>query len=79
MTVRRMRIPCWITKATNTHSEYVILIAFPWQQWLQERASVLRVYVCTLPVFLFYKYSSLQVVKNLHVIVLFLQRPIISK
>jgi len=29
-------------KATNTHSEYVILIAFPRQQWLHERASVLR-------------------------------------
>jgi len=24
----RMRIECWITKATDTHSEYVILIAF---------------------------------------------------
>jgi len=36
----RMRIACWITKATNTHSEYVILIAFPLQQWLLERASI---------------------------------------
>jgi len=24
-----MRIACWIPKATNIHSEYVILIAFP--------------------------------------------------
>jgi hypothetical protein len=32
-----MRIACWITKATNTHSEYAILIAFPLQQWLHER------------------------------------------
>jgi hypothetical protein len=24
----------WITKATNTHSVYVIIIAFPQQQWL---------------------------------------------
>ena len=24
----RMRISCWITKATDTHSEYVVLIAF---------------------------------------------------
>jgi hypothetical protein len=32
---RRMRIACWITKATNTHSEYVILIPFPQQQWLR--------------------------------------------
>ena len=40
--IRRMRFACWITKATDTHSEYVILIAFPRQQWLRERASVLR-------------------------------------
>jgi hypothetical protein len=32
MTLWRMRIACWITKATNTHSQYVILIAFPLQQ-----------------------------------------------
>ena len=24
-----MRIACWVTKSTDTHSEYVILIAFP--------------------------------------------------
>ena len=44
MTIRRMRIACWITKATNTHSvyEYVIIIIFPLQQWLLERASSLR-------------------------------------
>jgi len=29
-------------KATNTLSEYVILIAFPLQQWLHERDSMLR-------------------------------------
>jgi len=40
--IRRMRIVCWIPKATNTHSEYVTLIAFPHQQWLHELASVLR-------------------------------------
>jgi len=39
--IRRMRIACWITNATNTYSEYVILIAFPLQQWLCERASML--------------------------------------
>ena len=42
MTIWRMRIACWITKATNTHSQYVILIAFPLQQWLQERALMLH-------------------------------------
>ena len=35
-------IPSWITKATNKRSEYVILIAFPLQQWLRERESMLR-------------------------------------
>jgi hypothetical protein len=42
MTIWRMRIACWIPKATNTHSEYVILITFPPSQWLQERASMLH-------------------------------------
>jgi hypothetical protein len=26
MTIWRMRFACWITKATDTHSEYVILL-----------------------------------------------------
>ena len=42
MTTRRMRIVCWIPKATNTHSQYVILTAFPLQQWLHGRAAMLR-------------------------------------
>jgi hypothetical protein len=44
MTVWYLHIVCWITKATNTHSEqaYVILIAFPWQQLLHKCTSVLR-------------------------------------
>ena len=40
--IRRMRITCLITKATDTHPEYVILSAFPKQKWLHERVSVLR-------------------------------------
>jgi len=40
----------WITKATNTHSQYAILNAFPLQQWLHERTSLLR--YSTLPVLL---------------------------
>jgi hypothetical protein len=42
--IRRMRFVCWINKATDTHSEYVILIrnALPRQKWLSESASVLR-------------------------------------
>jgi hypothetical protein len=38
-----MRIACWMPKATNTHSEYVLLIiAFPLQQWLREHAAMLH-------------------------------------
>jgi hypothetical protein len=42
MTIWRMRIACWIPKATNTHSEYVLITAFSLQQWLHESAAVLR-------------------------------------
>jgi len=35
--IRRMRIVCWITKATDTHSEYVIGAVFPRQQWIHVR------------------------------------------
>jgi len=31
MTIWRMPVACWVTRATNTHSECVILIAFPQQ------------------------------------------------
>ena len=42
MAIWRMRIAWWVPEATDTHSEYVILIAFPLQQWLQERSSMLH-------------------------------------
>jgi len=32
--IRRMRISCWVTKATDIHSEYVIILAFPQVKWL---------------------------------------------
>jgi len=41
MTIWRIRIACWIPKAKNTHSGFVILIGSALQQWLQERASIL--------------------------------------
>jgi hypothetical protein len=41
MTIWRLRIACWIPKATDTHSEYVIPISFPPQPWLHERAALL--------------------------------------
>ena len=36
------RIASWITKATDTHSEYVILITFSRQIWLRESSTMLR-------------------------------------
>jgi hypothetical protein len=42
MTTWGARIACWILKATGKHSEYVLFIAFPLQQWLQEGASLVR-------------------------------------
>ena len=50
MTIRRMLFAFWIPKATNTHSQFVIHIAFPLQQWFHESVSVVRymyaIYVC---------------------------------
>jgi hypothetical protein len=47
-----MRIAFWIPKATNTRLGYVlVVIDFPRQQWLRERASVLRLYVHHLSLF----------------------------
>jgi hypothetical protein len=40
-----MRIACCVPKAMNLQSEYVILTAFPLQQSLHKRASLLRLYV----------------------------------
>jgi hypothetical protein len=41
-TIQRTLFACWITKATDAHSEYVILIALCRQKWLRERASMIR-------------------------------------
>ena len=41
-TIWRMRYAYWIPKSTNTHSEYAIIIVFPLQRRLNERASMLR-------------------------------------
>ena len=49
--IEHMHIACWMTNATDTHSEYVILIAFPWQHWLHERISMLHyIYIACLVV-----------------------------
>ena len=39
MAIWRMRILCRLSKATNQHTEYVVLIAFSLQQWLHDRDS----------------------------------------
>jgi len=36
ITTWHMHIACWIAKATNAHSQYVILIAFQYQRCLHE-------------------------------------------
>jgi hypothetical protein len=45
MTILRMRFTCWIAKATDTNSEYITLFAFPTRQCSHERASILRLYI----------------------------------
>jgi len=39
--IQHMRFVCWMNKATYTHSEYEIIIAFLQQQWLWKRAWIL--------------------------------------
>jgi len=45
LTLWRMRIAYWITKATDTNTWYAILIAFLRKQRLHERTSLVR-YMC---------------------------------
>jgi hypothetical protein len=40
--IKCMCFASWMTKATDTHLEYLILIPFPCQQSLRDHASVLR-------------------------------------
>ena len=42
ITKRWMIVECWVPKATNTQSEYVILIVSPLQPLSQEHISLLR-------------------------------------
>jgi hypothetical protein len=63
-TVRHMCIKCWIANATDTRSEYVIVTAFPLQQWLHERAPILRgTYFAFLLISLLGKLFSVKVYK----------------
>jgi len=36
------RVAWWVPNATNTHTDCAIVIVFPLQRWLHERASMLR-------------------------------------
>ena len=56
MSIWGMHAACWIPNAANTHPVYVIVLAFPLQQWLHKCASLLchtysayLVMVCFLP------------------------------
>jgi hypothetical protein len=40
-----IRFACWITKVTDTHSEYVMFIAFPREKWLHLSALILHVHL----------------------------------
>ena len=42
---RRLRIACWIIKATNTHSQYVIFIAFPTTKMVARKCLSVILYV----------------------------------
>ena len=54
LTMWRMRFSCWMPKDTDTHSEYVILIAFPLQQLLYKHTSLLfYMYIACLAEMLF--------------------------
>jgi len=50
--IRRVRFACWIKKATDTHSDYGILIAFALQQWLVTRKRPVVMCIQQRPVFL---------------------------
>ena len=47
ITIWRMRIVCWITKATHTHTHGIlILFSFAVRQWLHDLASLLCYNLC---------------------------------
>ena len=56
---RRMHIACWKSKAAKTLSEYVLLNAFPQQQWLSGGASLLRYTYIAYIVYFQFDYFSL--------------------
>ena len=64
MEIWGMHLACRVAKATNSHSENVILIVFLRQQWLRERASLLP--YSTLLVLLFLLHIQVLIVAIMH-------------
>jgi len=62
MTIWCMHIACWMPKATNTHSEYVILIVVPLQERLHEHVLVLLYTYVTCLVYFIFAFFGLQTV-----------------
>jgi hypothetical protein len=58
MTIWWIHIAYYIPNATNTHSQYVIHVAFPLRQWLHEHTLVFRCTHSNLPVLLNFVLSS---------------------
>jgi hypothetical protein len=53
-------VSCWVHKAMNIHSEYVIFIVFLLQQWLHEHALILRyMYIACLVLNCIYTYIAI--------------------
>ena len=52
MAIWRTHLECWITKAANTHSDYIILITFPVQQFCKKvpQCYVICRYTCLVPI-----------------------------
>ena len=62
-----MRYAFWITKATNTHSKYAILIALLRQKWLHERATMIHcMYTACLVMYLLLYISERKAIISLH-------------
>jgi len=64
-TMWHMHITCWITKATNTHSEYVTLTAFLLQQWLHEFTQYYIIFTMPTVSWHIEKYSNISFYENL--------------
>lgn len=64
-----MRCARWITKATNTRTYYLILIAYLWQQWLCQHTYMLCEHtymLCEHTCMLFYMYHYLSIAYLVH-------------